>query len=219
MLRKFVLSLGFGFNVLASSVLAAPCAGFPDVDDTNPAMAAFCSDVTWIKNRGVTLGCLGGTAYCPNDGVSRLQMAAFMRRLGVALTPSIQFSYGPVFAPAATGAYGCITADIPAVPFPRTGAVMITGEIGLTAPGPLLADPVVSFDGGATWAFINTNNSHSWFTSDGVGNGAAIGLDFNIPPGVPVRAALYFRVHPNSVAAILALNCFLRFTATSAFLP
>ncbi len=37
----------------------------------------------WIKNRGITLGCnVPGTLYCPNLNVTRLQMAAFMYRLG-----------------------------------------------------------------------------------------------------------------------------------------
>ena len=34
-----------------------------------------------MKNRGITLGCTA-TLYCPNDYVTRLQMAAFMYRLG-----------------------------------------------------------------------------------------------------------------------------------------
>jgi hypothetical protein len=67
----------------AGASLAAPCAGFTDVDSTS----AFCGNVTWIKNRGVTLGCTA-TQYCPNEPTTRLQMAAFMNRLGEALFPS-----------------------------------------------------------------------------------------------------------------------------------
>ena len=64
---------------------AAPCAGFTDVDDTN----AFCPNVTWIKNRNVTLGCEPGL-YCPTAPVSRLAMAAFLHRLGnVVLPPNV----------------------------------------------------------------------------------------------------------------------------------
>lgn len=62
-------------------VLAAPCAGFTDVDDTSPAHAPFCANVEWIRNRGITLGCAPGL-YCPDDPVTRLQMAAFLNRLG-----------------------------------------------------------------------------------------------------------------------------------------
>lgn len=57
---------------------AAPCAGFTDVDDSS----SFCTSVAWMKNRGITLGCTSATLYCPNDAVTRLQMAAFLYRLG-----------------------------------------------------------------------------------------------------------------------------------------
>ena len=64
---------------------AAPCAGFIDVDTSS----GFCQNVEWIKNRKVTLGCSIPQSYCPDEAVSRLQMAAFMNRLGTALTPVI----------------------------------------------------------------------------------------------------------------------------------
>ena len=62
---------------LSCPVLGAPCAGFTDVDDGS----SFCVNVAWIKNRGITLGCTE-TTYCPQDYVTRLQMAAFLYRLG-----------------------------------------------------------------------------------------------------------------------------------------
>ena len=65
---------------------AAPCAGFTDVDDATGPTAQFCQDVAWIRNRGVTLGCTP-TTYCPFEPVLRIQMAAFMRRLGETLLP------------------------------------------------------------------------------------------------------------------------------------
>ena len=65
-------------NIPAS---AAPCAGFTDVDTEDPTKAPFCTSVEWMKNRAITLGCTS-TLYCPDDYVTRLQMAAFMYRLG-----------------------------------------------------------------------------------------------------------------------------------------
>ena len=56
---------------------AAPCAGFTDVDTASP----FCTNVAWMKSRNITLGCTA-TLYCPDQYVTRLQMAAFMYRLG-----------------------------------------------------------------------------------------------------------------------------------------
>ena len=72
------------FATWVGAASAAPCAGFTDVDDTSP----FCGNVTFLRNRGVTLGCnTAGTLYCPGDPVSRLAMAAFMNRLADALFP------------------------------------------------------------------------------------------------------------------------------------
>ena len=61
---------------------AAPCAGFGDVADTD----IFCPNVQWLKNRAITLGC-DASNYCPGAAITRLQMAAFMNRLGTVLTP------------------------------------------------------------------------------------------------------------------------------------
>ena len=82
-MRPFATLVAAAIAAAASTAAnAAPCAGFADIDSTDP----FCPNVEWIRNREVTLGCAAG-AYCPHASVSRLQMAAFMNRLGTALTP------------------------------------------------------------------------------------------------------------------------------------
>ncbi len=75
------------FLVLAAPAMAQNCAGFTDVVDDGVAPGAFCPNVQWVKNRSITLGCTSATLYCPTNNVTRLQMAAFMNRLGTALTP------------------------------------------------------------------------------------------------------------------------------------
>ena len=76
--RALMRLAAFAIIVAASApVSAAPCAGFNDVDTTS----GFCADVQWIRNRAVTQGC-AAAAYCPHESVTRLQMAAFMSRLG-----------------------------------------------------------------------------------------------------------------------------------------
>lgn len=66
-----------GAGTAASSVVA-PLPGFADVPTNNP----FYTEISNIAFRQITLGCGGGN-YCPNDNVSRAQMAAFiMRSLG-----------------------------------------------------------------------------------------------------------------------------------------
>lgn len=77
LLVAFVSLLG-----LTGRAFAAPCAGFSDVEDTDP----FCPHVEWVKNRSITFGCAAGL-YCPAEPTSRLAMAAFLHRLGTALLP------------------------------------------------------------------------------------------------------------------------------------
>jgi hypothetical protein len=66
---------------LVGALVAAPVAvyaahQFGDVPNSNP----FHDDIDWLADAEVTLGC-GGGQYCPEDFVTREQMAAFMRRL------------------------------------------------------------------------------------------------------------------------------------------
>src|SRR5215469_13403768 len=76
-MRRFALLLGFALSLITTSAVAQNCDGFVDVLASNP----FCPDVTWLKTYGLTKGC-DATHFCPNDNVSRLEMAAFMHRLG-----------------------------------------------------------------------------------------------------------------------------------------
>jgi trimeric autotransporter adhesin len=75
--RVVAVSLAF---VVSPTVGAAPCEGFIDVDDSVGPTAPFCTDVAWIKNRDITLGC-DTNLYCPFGDVNRLQIAAFLHRL------------------------------------------------------------------------------------------------------------------------------------------
>jgi len=52
---------------------------FNDVADSNP----FHDDISWLANAEVTVGCGDGSSFCPEDAVTREQVAAFMRRLAV----------------------------------------------------------------------------------------------------------------------------------------
>lgn len=117
-----MLLLGFATAVLtgASVATAAPCAGFTDVDSADP----FCPSVEWIRNRSVTLGCTSSTEFCPAGVVNRLAMAAFMNRLGTALTPvqlRVDASVGSVVLDA--NPVVCQTSDFPVIDFPRRAYV------------------------------------------------------------------------------------------------
>ena len=135
--------------------LAAPCAGFTDVDDTS----GFCPNVEWLKNRAITLGCTSTTVYCPNDPVSRLAMAAFMNRLGTALTPiQVRVDIAPGAVDLDANAVVCQTSDfaVPAGSFPRRAYVDLSFNGNATADVGLAADLVVSTDLGANWTPLNT---------------------------------------------------------------
>lgn len=70
--------------VAVTAVVAFPLGAlashrFTDVPDSH----IFHNDISAIADAGVTLGCTAdGTQYCPDDLVTRGQMAAFMNRLG-----------------------------------------------------------------------------------------------------------------------------------------
>jgi hypothetical protein len=76
-MHRFALLLGVALSLAATSAVAQNCDGFVDVLASSP----FCPDVTWLKTYGVTKGC-APSQFCPNENVTRLQMAAFMHRLG-----------------------------------------------------------------------------------------------------------------------------------------
>ena len=138
----------------ASDALAAPpCAGFNDVDSSSQ----FCGNVEWIKNRGVTLGCTE-TTYCPLDAVNRLAMAAFMNRLGVALTPShlvVDFAPGAIDLDA--GVVVCQTSDFAVAGFPRRAYVDLSFSGNAPTDVGLAADVAMSTNGGASWSPLNAS--------------------------------------------------------------
>lgn len=138
----------------APAALAQQCAGFADVTDDGPT--GFCPSVEWMKNRNVTTGCGGGN-YCPQSPVSRLAMAAFMKRLGDALTP---VELGNQLQPGAVdldvNAVVCPTADYAVTGFPRTAYADASLSASATSDVSFAADLVMSADGGATWNALNT---------------------------------------------------------------
>lgn len=126
---------------------ALPCAGFDDVD----AASAFCPSVEWVRNRGVTTGCTA-SLYCPDNVVSRIAMAAFMQRLGAALTPT---TIGVVASPGAldldVANVVCASGDEMLAGYPRMAIADGSVSAVATVPYVLGATFVYSIDGGATW--------------------------------------------------------------------
>jgi len=74
------LTLIIGVVAMIAAPLAAVATdSFSDV----PTSHTHHDDITWLKDAAVTKGCNppGNTQYCPDDDVTRAQMATFMRNL------------------------------------------------------------------------------------------------------------------------------------------
>ena len=153
------------FPAIAS---ADPCTGAPPFTDVS-ASANYCTNTEWLRNRSVTLGCIG-TNYCPNDPVTRASMALFMNRLGVALSPElfaqVDTAPGAVDLDAATpGAIVCQTADYTVTGYPRR--IHIVGTFAGLAANALDYQHEIyqSSNGGTTWTFTNSNINRSGTSS------------------------------------------------------
>lgn len=165
--HKFCRMLALGAVLLpAAPAFAQICTGFTDV----PAGDPFCANIQWIKNRGITLGCAvppAPSAYCPTQNVVRNAMAAFMNRLGTALTPVelgavANDSVTPI--PIATASVRCQT--------PLANAYTVTGyprravfnnKANFSAPTgrlEIVADAVYSTDSGATWIAVTDSQTY-----------------------------------------------------------
>ena len=141
--RRVLLLAAFA----CAPALAAPCAGFTDVNDTDP----FCPNVQWVKNRGITIGCSTNTVYCPSEIVTRLAMAVFMNRFGNAMTPVNVTSYNSNFSlDLDANPRVCTTIDY-TYSVPRTAHGV--GVVGGGHPNGVTfqVEIVESNDGGTTW--------------------------------------------------------------------
>jgi hypothetical protein len=171
--RRIAFALVTSASVLvASQAVAAPCAGFTDVDSTS----TFCPNVEWLKNRKVTLGCTSATLYCPSDPVSRLQMAAFMNRLGTALTPVV------VRIEAASGALNldlapvvCQTGDTLVADYPRRALVDAQLSASAAAGVDIGMRAVMSTNAGASWAPLSTVQSLAFVPASQWGQASDVG--------------------------------------------
>jgi hypothetical protein len=136
----------------SGAAAAAPCAGFNDIDSSH----SFCPHVEWLKNRAITLGCTSATLYCPGHAVSRLQMAAFLNRLGTALTPVLlRVDAAPGAVDLDANTVICQTTDFATEDFPRRAFVDLSFAAMATADVNLAADLAMSTDGGGTWTNLN----------------------------------------------------------------
>jgi hypothetical protein len=108
--------------LLVAPLTALATHSFTDVSDSN----TFHDDIAWLKDSGVTKGCNppDNTEYCPDDNVTRGQMAAFMHRNTTNLAPRAAFNSNE--GPDNTGGTRTLSAEITA---PGRGTLVMNGSM------------------------------------------------------------------------------------------
>ncbi len=190
---------GFG-----NAAHAANCAGFTDVDTSS----GFCPSVQWVKDRQITLGCTAST-YCPSDPTQRIQMAAFLQRLGDATAPRFDYvtdSQDEHLPPAAASDF-CVSTATPVATFPRVVTVDAKFRSSLPSVSTSLFGRIVS----SSDAFVSADPQSAFgFLSTDQTSGEAL---FSAPVPLPAGASLQFAVRLQQGAAgsvDLHLDCDLR---------
>ena len=107
---RLALAIGLVGLLAMAPALVLGAISFSDVPPSNP----FSADIQALAAAGVTTGC-GNGKFCPDDYVTREQMAAFMNRLG---------ALGPGKTPVANAAE---LGGVPATGFFRYGGVLPAG--------------------------------------------------------------------------------------------
>jgi hypothetical protein len=165
-------NLGWAGVYVATVPPQAGCAGFADL----PLSSPFCANVVWQANRSITLGCVPGL-YCPYEVVSRLSMAAFLNRLGTALTSKPLTAVGSGAVDLDGGLAVCQTTDYAVAGYPRQ--VSLVGILSGTAASaaPFEVTPAYSLDAGASWLPLAQFGSQAtveaghWATARATGTG------------------------------------------------
>jgi hypothetical protein len=214
---RMPLITAFLWLALVPPAFAAPCAGFTDVDDSS----VFCPNVDWLKNRAITLGCTSATLYCPGAPVSRLSMAAFMNRLGKALTPVVLYKEaagGPVDLDAPPTVV-CDTAALPTATYPRTASAsaILTAQLAnpLANPAALGIKILQSTDNGVTWTPVNAlpasaGGAKTWVNATVFKGGLPLAPATNYRYGLRIERAVGF-----GTGDLAAWNCQVKVFVTS----
>jgi hypothetical protein len=205
-MRPIRIALAFLFLSLGQPASAQNC--FSDVSPASP----FCENVEWLANRSITRGCSAPGQFCPNDAVTRLQMAAFMNRLAIALQPAVvrvedsggatDLSTQPVL---------CQTPDQLIADFPRTFVVWaVFTALGATNEN-LSIQVVRSTQGGA---FVHMNQIATLFplrnqvSNNTVLMSSPIDASAELVPGLTYRFGLRV-ARTTGVGNLLNFHCHL----------
>lgn len=99
-----------------------------------PSSHTFHDDISWLADRGITRGCNppANDEYCPDDSVTRGQMAAFIRRFANTSEPRLVGSEGSggALSENTWATLVSMRVDVPA----EGGALLLTGTTILSIP-------------------------------------------------------------------------------------
>lgn len=173
-----------------------------------PTTAFYHPAVEWVANRAITAGCAVGL-YCPDNPVTRGQMAVFLQKEGQALTPTFVNSGSPPGGDPITGGSSsniCMTTGI-VPPFPQQAFIMATNStLGMGAHTQSMA-PQYSTDGGTTWTYTDPfpGSTASTSTANQCAH-TSYGVNFDMTPGTTYVFSLKVSVSGSNVAAFCHLN-------------
>jgi hypothetical protein len=146
--------------------------------------ALFHDATEWLANRGVTLGCAAGL-YCPNDLVTRAQMALFLNRLGVVLTPVVLIAEEFVGALDVDSApIICQTAAHNATYNQRAIVHSRVGDDAGGTPYTVGTYPVFSTNGGMSWSPAASFIAAMWASAAGERQSVSSFGAVDLSPGV-----------------------------------
>jgi hypothetical protein len=169
-------------------VFPANCDVFTDVAGNS----GFCPSIAWLKNREITTGCTSQTLYCPGLPVIRAAMAAFMDRLGGALSGILRVMQAQSGAlDIDTDPLVCQTTNFAASGFARRAKVdgVLSALAGGTDVGMAL-NASVSFDNGVTWTDVLANPGRKHLKANRWHSLGLLG-HLDVPAGSTVRFALH----------------------------
>ena len=169
---------------MSAAAWAQSCAGFSDVSSTHPQ----CGNVDWIRNRSITLGCTSTSVFCPTDFVTRLQMAAFMNRIGTALTPQQLVAESALTAPQLdldTAPVACSTTpQFVVAGYPRRALVDLSLSAQAATSLDVTAIPVASINNGP-WIPLATSAGRGSVTAGQWGHVSGVAVrDLNVGESV-----------------------------------
>ncbi len=198
---------GNAFVVIAIVILAwgaVATAGhvFSDI----PAGSLLHAATEWMRDRGITLGCAAGV-YCPDDLVTRGQLALFLERMGGAMTPRLLdavFALGTVDLD--TMPVVCQTASY--TPSFAQTAMLLARADGLgTVAGNYRLHTVFSVDDGANWTSASPGLANIIQVGPGVrGFGMHYG-HIDLAPGTRYVFGAQLRRHGGGTANLTDAAC------------